>query len=100
VYPLIHLIRVDVLAHIGKNPSEDHPSFVGLTSSDTPLTYEQLLAPDSTYTIVRYAHYLDQVDSPQVLGPWWLGQDSADTRRPLTEKYLELQNQATGEFHP
>ncbi|WWD21218.1 hypothetical protein CI109_105702 [Kwoniella shandongensis] len=50
VYPLIHLIRVDIMTHI-----------------DTPLSYEQLLAPDSTYTIVR----------------------------PLTEKYLELQNQAT-----
>ncbi|WWC63799.1 uncharacterized protein I303_106404 [Kwoniella dejecticola CBS 10117] len=50
VYPLIHLIRVDIMAHI-----------------DAPLTYEQLLAPESTYTIVR----------------------------PLTEKYLELQNQAT-----
>ncbi|WVQ81319.1 hypothetical protein IAT38_003442 [Cryptococcus sp. DSM 104549] len=50
VYPLIHLIRVDVMAHI-----------------DTPLTYDQLTAPDSTYTIIR----------------------------PLTEKYLELQNQAT-----
>ncbi|GFZ47256.1 hypothetical protein JCM24511_04999 [Saitozyma sp. JCM 24511] len=37
VYPLIHLIRVDILSHI-----------------DTPLTYEQLVAPDSTYTIVRY----------------------------------------------
>ncbi|OCF56114.1 hypothetical protein L486_06055 [Kwoniella mangroviensis CBS 10435] len=49
VYPLIHLIRVDIMAHI-----------------DAPLTYEQLLAPESTYTIVR----------------------------PLTEKYLELQNQA------
>jgi hypothetical protein len=36
VYPLIHLIRVDVTSHI-----------------DTPLTIEQLLAPDSTYTIVR-----------------------------------------------
>ncbi|WVN87843.1 uncharacterized protein L203_103038 [Cryptococcus depauperatus CBS 7841] len=50
VYPLIHLIRVDILSHI-----------------DAPLTYEQLLAPDSTYTIIR----------------------------PLTEKYLALQNQAT-----
>ncbi|ODN80904.1 hypothetical protein L202_03030 [Cryptococcus amylolentus CBS 6039] len=50
VYPLIHLIRVDIMAHI-----------------DAPLTYEQLLAPDSTYTIIR----------------------------PLTEKYLALQNQAT-----
>ncbi|EIW66012.1 hypothetical protein TREMEDRAFT_74835 [Tremella mesenterica DSM 1558] len=49
VYPLIHLIRVDISAHI-----------------DTPLTYDQLLAPDSTYTIVR----------------------------PLTDKYLELQNSA------
>lgn len=49
MYPIIHLIRVDVLSHI-----------------DTPLTHEQLLAPDSTYTIVR----------------------------PLTEKYLELQNPA------
>ncbi|WVW79597.1 hypothetical protein I302_101566 [Kwoniella bestiolae CBS 10118] len=49
VYPLIHLIRVDIMAHI-----------------DAPLTYEQLLAPESTYTIVR----------------------------PLTEKYLELQNQS------
>ncbi|ORY33033.1 hypothetical protein BCR39DRAFT_520833 [Naematelia encephala] len=49
VYPLIHLIRVDILTHI-----------------DTPLTYDQLLAPDSTYTIVR----------------------------PLTEKYLEMQNQS------
>ncbi|KAL7421096.1 hypothetical protein Q5752_003980 [Cryptotrichosporon argae] len=47
VYPLIHTIRVDILAHI-----------------DAPLTYEQLLAPDSTYTIVR----------------------------PLTEKYLQLRN--------
>nr|XP_019010032.1 uncharacterized protein I206_05594 [Kwoniella pini CBS 10737]OCF48813.1 hypothetical protein I206_05594 [Kwoniella pini CBS 10737] len=53
VYPLIHLIRVDIMAHI-----------------DAPLTYEQLLAPESTYTIVR----------------------------PLTEKYLELQNQATVQF--
>ncbi|ORX39230.1 hypothetical protein BD324DRAFT_618919 [Kockovaella imperatae] len=49
VYPLIHLIRTDIISHI-----------------DTPLTYEQLHAPDSTYTIVR----------------------------PLTEKYLELQNQS------
>ncbi|OWZ75703.1 hypothetical protein C365_06273 [Cryptococcus neoformans Bt85] len=49
VYPLIHLIRVDIMSHI-----------------DAPLTHEQLLAPDSTYTIVR----------------------------PLTEKYLALQNQA------
>jgi hypothetical protein len=36
VYALIHLIRVDVTSHI-----------------DTPLTTDQLLAPDSTYTIVR-----------------------------------------------
>ncbi|WVF65343.1 hypothetical protein IAT40_000069 [Kwoniella sp. CBS 6097] len=50
VYPLIHLIRVDIMAHI-----------------DAPLTHDQLLSPESTYTIVR----------------------------PLTEKYLELQNQAT-----
>ncbi|XAO25011.1 hypothetical protein I312_103820 [Cryptococcus bacillisporus CA1280] len=49
VYPLIHLIRVDIMSHI-----------------DAPLTHDQLLAPDSTYTIVR----------------------------PLTEKYLALQNQA------
>ena len=49
VYPLIHLIRVDVISHI-----------------DTPLTYEQLNAPDSTYTIVR----------------------------PLMDKYLEMQNQS------
>lgn len=34
VYPLIHLIRVDIMSHI-----------------DAPLTHEQLLAPDSTYTI-------------------------------------------------
>ncbi|WVR08864.1 hypothetical protein IAU60_005923 [Kwoniella sp. DSM 27419] len=47
VYPLIHLIRVDIMAHI-----------------DAPLSYEQLLSPESTYTIVR----------------------------PLTEKYLELEN--------
>nr|ODO03889.1 hypothetical protein L204_00230 [Cryptococcus depauperatus CBS 7855] len=53
VYPLIHLIRVDIMSHI-----------------DAPLTYEQLLAPDSTYTIIR----------------------------PLTEKYLALQNQATVQF--
>ncbi|KAK4684377.1 hypothetical protein P7C73_g5800, partial [Tremellales sp. Uapishka_1] len=49
VYPLIHLIRVDITSHI-----------------DAPLTYDQLLAPDSTYTIVG----------------------------PLTEKYLELRNQS------
>ncbi|GHJ86400.1 hypothetical protein NliqN6_2802 [Naganishia liquefaciens] len=49
VYPLIHLIRVDVTSHI-----------------DTPLTIDQLHAPDSTYTIVR----------------------------PLTEKYSSLQNHA------
>ncbi|OCF32424.1 hypothetical protein I316_05850 [Kwoniella heveanensis BCC8398] len=53
VYPLIHLIRVDIMAHI-----------------DAPLTHDQLLSPESTYTIVR----------------------------PLTEKYLELQNQATVQF--
>ncbi|KAE8543604.1 hypothetical protein D1P53_000319 [Cryptococcus gattii VGV] len=53
VYPLIHLIRVDIMSHI-----------------DAPLTHDQLLAPDSTYTIVR----------------------------PLTEKYLALQNQAIVQF--
>ncbi|BEJ16219.1 hypothetical protein CspHIS471_0508240 [Cutaneotrichosporon sp. HIS471] len=47
VYPLIHEIRVDIVAHI-----------------DTPLTYDQLVAPDSTYTIIR----------------------------PLCEKYLTLRN--------
>ncbi|KLT45208.1 hypothetical protein CC85DRAFT_299674 [Cutaneotrichosporon oleaginosum] len=47
VYPLIHEIRVDIVAHI-----------------DTPLTYDQLVAPDSTYTIIR----------------------------PLCDKYLALRN--------
>lgn len=49
VYPLIHTIRVDIMSHI-----------------DTPLTIDQLLAPDSTYTIVR----------------------------PLTEKYGDMRNHA------
>ncbi|WOO84870.1 Calcium channel YVC1 [Vanrija pseudolonga] len=47
VYNLVHEIRVDIVSHI-----------------DTPLTYEQLIAPDSTYTIIR----------------------------PLTEKYLVRRN--------
>jgi hypothetical protein len=50
VYALIHLIRVDVTSHI-----------------DTPLTTDQLLAPDSTYTIVRQvlsppSHSFDGLD--------------------------------------
>ncbi|KAJ9120074.1 hypothetical protein QFC22_002972 [Naganishia vaughanmartiniae] len=41
VYPLIHLIRVDVTTHIDRD-----------ALPDTPLTVDQLHAPDSTYTIV------------------------------------------------
>ncbi|KAL7409126.1 hypothetical protein BDY24DRAFT_367278 [Mrakia frigida] len=50
VYPLIHQIRRDIIEHI-----------------DTPLSFEQLLAPDTTYTVVR----------------------------PLTEKYAAYTNHAT-----
>lgn len=38
-------------------------------TADTPLTYDQLIAPDSTYTIIR----------------------------PLTDKYIALQNPSVGE---
>lgn len=63
MYPLVHEIRIDIVAHIGELQYG-----VQLTS-DTPLTYDQLIAPDSTYTIIR----------------------------PLTDKYIALQNPSVGE---
>jgi hypothetical protein len=68
VYPLVHEIRVDIVAHIGESlplhllvchtfslregtPTPLHSSLTRYP--DTPLTYDQLIAPDSTYTIIR-----------------------------------------------
>jgi hypothetical protein len=87
VYPLIHLIRVDILAHIGSYPSHRG---MGCTLKLPRHSFD--IRPASCARFYVYNSEVCRLRLGRSLG-FQLIQP-----RPLTEKYLEMRNHSVGAY--